>query len=80
MDFDDLLNHNDTWIKTSAELVRECKAGLESGQLSKEQFDELMEDVLQIEKVDGLADDLERKIVVQEAINIFKSVISTIPL
>lgn len=80
MNFNDLLHHEDSWIKTSARLVKECKAGLDNGQLSRAQFDELMEDIVQIETVDGLADDLERKIAVKEAIEIFKSVISAIPL
>lgn len=79
MDFKDLFDHDDEEVRAAAKLLNEAKEGLESGQLTREQFDELVEDALQIREIDGLADDLERKIAMEKAIDLFKAIISAIP-
>lgn len=79
MDLIDLVNGDDEDISAAAALLEAARIGLQTGELTREQFDELAEDALQIEEMDELADDLERKIAVQDAIKIFKAIIGAIP-
>lgn len=79
MEFKDFFHHEDDKISEAARVLDEAKKALESGQFDQEQFDEIAEDVYQIVEMDELANDLERKIAIQTAIDIFKSIIRAIP-
>ena len=78
-EFSDFFGSDDDEIRAAAMLLDEAKKGLESGVLTREQFDELVEDALQIQEMDELADNLERKIAIQKAIDVFKAILSAIP-
>ena len=78
MDLNELLDSNDPLIRNAAMVVNEAKVGYEAGELTREQFDELVEDALQVAEVDELADDLERKIAVQKAVDVLKMVIKLV--
>lgn len=80
MEFNDFLDHDEDSVRKAAEILEEAKTGLEEGMLSREQFDEIAEDVLQIEEMTKLADSLERKIAIQQAVSALRSIVSSIPL
>lgn len=75
MDLSEFLNHDDENIRGVATIIEEARQGLESGDLTRQQFDEIVEDVLEIDRIDTLADDLERKIMIKQAIDKIKTII-----
>ena len=79
MDFNDLLNHEDEQLSEAALIVQQATEGLKQKMITQEQFDELMEDILQIDQMEELANDLERKILFKKAVDIFKMIIKAVP-
>lgn len=79
-EFSDYFDDDDDIVATAAYILDTARQGLEEGQLTREQFDELVEDTLQIEEIDELADDLERKNYVTKAFNLFKEMTGFIPI
>lgn len=80
MEFKDFLGHEEESVRNAAKILEEAKAGLEAGEITREQFNEIAEDVLQIEEITKLADDLETKIAVQKAVSVLRAIVSAIPL
>ncbi len=79
VDFTDFIDNDDEEVSAAASLLAAAKQGLEEGELTREQFDELAEDALQITEMEELANDLERKIMIQKTVEIFKTIIKAIP-
>lgn len=79
MDFKDFIGDKDERISKAASILAEAKTSLEHGDLTREQFDEIAEDAMQITTVEDLADDLERKIAIQKAVDVFKMIIKALP-
>jgi len=80
MKFEDFKYDNDDVVKEMAELLSQLEESLDNNELSRSEFDELSEDVLQIREVEEYANDLEKKIRVQKAITVFREIIALIPL
>lgn len=80
MDFNDFYNHEEESVRQAATILAEAKQGFENGELTKEQYDELIEDVLQIEQMQELADSLERKIAIQKAAQLLMQLAKALPI
>jgi len=64
--FDDLLNHTNEAVRTTAEKVQELIAMRDAGEITEEECKELCKDVLTLENIEQSLDDLElRQTVVQ---------------
>lgn len=79
MDFVDFVHDKDGRISQAASLLDEARAGLQTGALTRAQFDELVEDIMEIGKVEDIADSLEQKIAVQKTFELFKTLLGAIP-
>lgn len=80
MDFSDFNNHEEESVRQAAAILAEARQGFENGELTKEQYDELVEDVLQIEQMQELADSLERKIAIQKAAQLLMQLAKALPI
>lgn len=80
MDFNDFYNHEEESVRQAATILAEAKQGFENGELTKEQYDEIIEDVLQIEQMQELADSLERKIAIQKAAQLLMQLAKALPI
>ena len=67
--FEDYFDHEEPCIAEAAKILAEAKEALATGDITKSEFDEIANDVLQIKRVDELADDLDRKRLVGEALD-----------
>lgn len=73
-----LLNDNDEAINNAASIVMEAKLGYENGEITVDQFKELALDAIEIEKIGEMTNDLDRKIKIQKAFEMLKSIISAV--
>lgn len=79
MKFEDFRT-GDNNVREISELLKQLKDSLDNGELSRSEFDELSEDVLQIHTVAEYADDLEGKIKFQKAIAMMRELLALIPI
>lgn len=79
MKFEDYATHEDDKVKEVASFLVQAKAALDSGDMSRSEFDEIAEDILQIQSVDDLAGDLERKIKIQKVFKALMTIVKLIP-
>ena len=78
MKLEDFLEHEDEEINKVASILTAAETAYQSGNITKEQFDELANDAIENVKIDQLADSLERKIMLQEAIEHIKTIVGAI--
>ncbi len=71
--FEDFFGHGEDAIRNAAVLLVEAKSAFDSGDITKSEFDELAEDILEIEEIDKLADNLDRRVAFKEALDGLKS-------
>jgi len=70
-------NHEEECIRNAVVSIEEL---LESDhQMSKDEIMEIIDDILTLEQIDVIADDIDRKVKVEETFNIIKNIISVIP-
>ena len=67
--FEDYFDHEEPCIAEAAKILAEAKDALKTGDISKSEFEEIANDVLQIKKVDELADTIDRKRAIGEALD-----------
>ena len=75
---ENFIHDHDDRVSSAAELLFAAQQGYEAGEITKEQLDELAEDVLQIGEMQEFADDLERKIHIQKAFGVIKHIIKSL--
>lgn len=64
----------DTWQQIQEEKVKELKGMFEAGELSESEYKELVEDLLDIQKISDNLDLEENKIMAQKAIDAIRMV------
>ena len=75
---DNLLKDDDTDIRRAAKVISELSEAYELGALSRVEFDELAEDVLDIEKIDTFCNTIERKAKIEKAFTALTTIVSKI--
>lgn len=71
--FEDFFGHDEDAIRNAAVLLVEAKSAFDSGDITKSEFDELAEDILEIGEIDKLADNLDRRVAFKQALEGLKS-------
>lgn len=65
--FEDYATNEDAYIAEAAATLVAVKEAYERGDLSKSEYDELVEDTLEMDHIDRLSDSLERKVRIKQA-------------
>lgn len=76
--FDDFFNHENKIIKGLAVTLGGLKESLNKGDITKSEFEELANDILEYERVDDLSSDLDQQVMIKEAVDIFKVLVKGI--
>lgn len=71
--FEDFFGHDEDAIRNAAVLLVEAQSAFDSGDITKSEFDELAEDILEIGEIDKLADNLDRRVAFKQALDGLKS-------
>jgi len=71
----DFLDHDDPIISGVAQDITILEKGINDGNLSREQFDELVQDLMEVDEVRRMADKLERKIMILQAFTVIKNIV-----
>lgn len=72
------LTHTDETVKEAAVQLDMLVKARDSGDIDKEQFEELAEDLLEANKVRRMATSLERKIMILQAFNAIRAIIGVV--
>lgn len=78
--FEDFLGHEYDVIAQMAELLTEAQNELDAGNMTKSEFDEIANNLLDFVQIDSLAGDVDKKIIIKEAIEILKFIADHIPM
>ena len=70
-----LINDKDSIVSQTAMDVYVLREELDEGNLTKAQFEELVEDLLQADEVRRMSDKLERKIRILQAFNAIRTIV-----
>lgn len=76
--FEDFFNHDFDAIDEAARLLADLQRSYENGEISKRQFLELSEDILQFEEVDDAASKLENKATFDKAISALRAIVGIV--
>ena len=68
MDLNTFLTHNEEVVRKAAEHVLSLREHVRTGDLSADEFEELAGDVLDLQRVDALADKITNKALVEQAL------------
>lgn len=79
MKFEDYATHREQAVREVASFLAQSKAALDAGDMSRSEFDEIAEDILQIDTVGDYAGDLERKIKIQKIFKALMTIVKLIP-
>jgi len=66
MDFTEFLEHDDEIIRRTATVLQELNESYEREALNEEEYQELLNDLMDLGKIDELADSIERKAAIQK--------------
>jgi uncharacterized protein (UPF0305 family) len=69
-------NHEDQFIKDTVEEILQLKNAYKDGNLSKEQLEELVNDLLELQEVRKLSTSLERKTTLLQTIKNIQTIIN----
>ena len=72
--------HEDAIVRDAAAAVAELIESSEAGSISKDELTELVNDLVTLDKIDSLADDIDRKVLIEKAFNAIKLIVSKLPL
>jgi len=78
MDITEFLKDDDEDIKRTAKVLSELTEAYELKSLSKDEYDELVADLLDIEKIDALCDDIEKKAKLEKAFNALSTIVGSV--
>ena len=79
MKFEDYATHEEESVREVASFLVQAKEALDAGDMSRSEFDEIAEDILQIDTVNKYTDVLERKIKIQTAFKALMAIVKLIP-
>ncbi len=79
MKFEDYATHEEESVREVASFLTQSKAALDAGDMSRSEFDEIAEDILQIATVGKYTDVLERKIKIEKAFKALMTIVKMIP-
>ena len=66
MDFTEFLEHDDEIIRRTATVLQELNENYDREALNEEEYQELLNDLMDLGKIDELADSIERKAAIQK--------------
>lgn len=75
---EDFFEHEDAIVADAAHQVSILNDGLRNEDLSQEQYDELVNDILEVEHIQELADSIKRKVAIHKTFEIIKKIIGLI--
>lgn len=75
---EEFLTHEDPIICQTAQDLSVLKDSLDEQDITKEQFDELVADLLETEEVKRMSDTLDRKIKILQAFNAMKLIVGVL--
>jgi len=67
MDFEDFLEHEEEIVRRTATVLQELNESYERKALNKDEYQELVNDLMDLGKIDELADSIESKAAIQKA-------------
>lgn len=77
--FEQFTNHNDQYVQKVAKKLEIYNQMYENNQISYDEFQELAQDILDLEKINQLASDLERQVLIKQAFDLMIKIIQAIP-
>ena len=80
LNFSDFFEHDEPVVSIAAKFLAEVEAKYKAGEISADEFKELAADALEIQDMSGLADDLDRKVMISRALSTLKIIASFIPV
>jgi hypothetical protein len=78
MNITEFLKDDDEDVRRTAKVLSELTEAYELKSLSKDEYDELVEDLLDMKKIDDLCDTIEKKAKLEKAFNALSEIISTV--
>lgn len=75
---EDFFHHEDQIVVDIAQKLKSLRDVKDSGELTDEQFEELVEDLLEVEEVRKMSDTLDRKIMILQAFNALKTIVGVL--
>lgn len=79
MKFEDYATHEEESVREVVSFLTQAKKALDAGDMSRSEFDEIAEDILQIDTVGKYTDVLERKIKIETAFKALMTIVKLIP-
>jgi hypothetical protein len=73
MNVTDLVASSDPLIASTAKLAVSYKDSLDKKLMTQEEYDDLMDDLVDLKRIDGYALSIERQVLVQKAFDIIKA-------
>ena len=78
--FEDFFGHDEDAIRNAATLLAEAKTAFDAGDITQSEFAELSQDILEIGEIDDLADTLDGRVALGQALDLLKLLSSKISL
>lgn len=75
---EEFFDHEDPIVQQAAHDLAVLRDGLYNEDLSKEQFNELANDILEVDEVRRMSETLERKIKILQAFNMMKIIVGVL--
>lgn len=73
---EDFVGHKESAVKTVALLLVEAQESLQNKEMSLDEFKEISEDLLELERIDQLSSTLEQKVKIKQAFDAMTKIIS----
>lgn len=78
--FEEFMSNESDVIAQMAALLDEAQEGLDAGELSRSEFDEISHNILDFVEIDNLTSDVDKKVLISEAIRLLKTIADSIPM
>jgi len=77
-ELNEFINHDDNIISSAAKDVNTLKDALDRGDITQDQFEELVNDNLELEEVRRMASNLDRKIMILQAFTAIRTIVGAV--
>jgi len=77
-DFSEFLKHDDEVVRRVAGVLRELSESLDLKSISQEEYDELVGDLLDMNKIDNFATSIEHKAKLEKAFNALSAIVGSV--
>lgn len=78
MDFIDFLSHEDKDVRQAAQMLETVKQAYKDKMITESEFKEISQDVIETIKVQQHASSLERKILLEQAVDAFQQILELV--